>query len=43
MIYRIVLTLQYLHLIFADGTNLTTSGATVNEIQDNLEIELNKF
>ena len=29
--------------LFADDTNLTISGATVTEIQDNLEIELNKM
>ena len=28
--------------LFADDTNLTISGATATEIQDNLEIELNK-
>ena len=28
--------------LFADDTNLTASGATVSEIQDILEIELNK-
>ena len=28
--------------LFADDTNLTTSGSTASEIQDNLEIELNK-
>ena len=34
--------LQYQLYIFADDTNLTISGATATEIQDNLEIELNK-
>ena len=28
--------------LFADDTNLTISGTTATEIQDNLEIELNK-
>ena len=29
-------------VLFAADTNLTTSGSTASEIQDNLEIELNK-
>ena len=28
--------------LLADDTNLTISGATVTEIQDNIEIEINK-
>jgi hypothetical protein len=28
-------------VLFAADTNLTTSGSTASEIQDNLEIELN--